>query len=64
MYSHYLYPVYRFPGYGYGGYGYPYGYPTFGYGYGNYIGSAFGYNNLINTGTASDITQIASPIVI
>ena len=60
MYAHYLYPVYRFPVYGF-----PYGYPAYGFGgYGNFIGSAFGYNNLINTGTASGITQIASPVVI
>lgn len=68
MYPGYLYPFYR-------SYSYPvvypysswgsYGYAPYGYGYGsNIVGSAVANQSLINTGTASGITQIATPTVI
>ena len=61
MYTSYLYPVYRFPIYGYPVYGYPAygGYANYG---NNFVGSAVGYNNLINTGIAAGINQTANPI--
>jgi hypothetical protein len=72
MFASYHYPMYRYPVYA--GYGSPYGYPSYGYGgypsygyggYGgsNFIGSAVGYNSVINTGTAAGINQVANPIV-
>jgi len=65
MFGSYLYPFYRYPVYP--SYGMPYGYP--GYGYGgysgsNFVGSAVGYNSVVNTGIATGINQIANPIVI
>ena len=70
MFSSYMFPFYRSPFYGYPGIG-PgfgfYGYPGVGYGgYGNInaIGSAISNQRLINTGTATGISQISNPSVI
>ena len=62
MFASYLYPMYRYPVYPV--YGLPYGYPSYVYSGSNFVGSAVGYNSVINTGTATGINQIASPIVI
>lgn len=70
MFNSYLYPYYRFVpvayygGGGWGGYpgysGYP-GYANYG---SNFFGSSVSNNELINTGTATGISQIANPITI
>jgi hypothetical protein len=64
MFYNYIYPYYRYspvpymPYYGGAGWGYP-GYANYG---SNIIGSSIANNELINTGTATDISQIANPI--
>ncbi len=80
MYSGYYSPSYRtapryypYGGYPYGGYpygGYPYGgYPYGGYPYGggsaiNAFQSQIGYQNFVNTGTATNVNQVFSPYAI
>ena len=77
MYSSYI-PFYRgfgYPGYGMGFPGFGIGYPGYGIGYPGYgfgttsfganiVGSAIANQSLINTGTATGITQTATPTVI
>jgi hypothetical protein len=76
MYRGYYSPSYRSsaPGYyPYGGYpygGYPYGgYPYGGYPYGggsaiNAFQSQIGYQSVVNTGTATNVSQVYSPFAI
>lgn len=58
-------PFYRgwgYPAYGFG-YGYPWGFGGYGYS-SNIIGSAIANQSLVNTGTISGVSQIATPTVI
>jgi hypothetical protein len=59
------YPYGGYGGYPYGGGGYPYG------GYGGYGGTAInafqsqiGYQNVVNTGIATNVSQVYSPFAI
>jgi len=65
MYSGYYYPYYRSFGYGYPVFGQPYGYFPSNYGYSsNIIGSAIANQGIVNTGTMTGTTQVATPTVI
>lgn len=56
-------PFYRTWGYPIYGFGYPWGFGSYGYS-NNIIGSAIANQSLINTGTISGVSQIATPTVI
>ena len=70
MFTSYLYPVFRSPFVFTGPFASPYwGSPYYGGGVSSFsginsVGSAIGVNNLVNTGIATNVSQVASPISI